>query len=49
MKSFLQLLPLILLIVVAVYFVMRGSRTEDDPDKNKSNIGGGPGDGGGVD
>lgn len=39
----LQLLPLILLIAVAVYFVTRGSRTKDDPDSNKPDVGGGSG------
>lgn len=44
MKPFLQLLPLILLIVVAVYFIRRGSGTRPDPDSNKEGIGGGSGD-----
>lgn len=43
METFLQLLPLLLLIAVAVFFVRRGSSTKPDPDRNKSDIGGGPG------
>ncbi|MGA9433869.1 MAG: hypothetical protein WBV62_06510 [Roseobacter sp.] len=39
----LQLLPLVLLIVVAVYLVTRGSRTKPDADSNKPDIGGGSG------
>ncbi|MGD9295145.1 MAG: hypothetical protein PVI41_09720 [Roseobacter sp.] len=48
MENFLKLLPLLMIVAVAVYFVRRGSSTKADPDSNKSDIGGGPGDGGGT-
>ncbi len=48
MDNFLKLLPLLMLVAVAVFLVRRGSSTRADPDSNKSDIGGGPGDGGGV-
>ena len=49
MDTFVQLLPLLLLVVLAVFFIRRGSGTRSDPDSNRSDIGGGPGDGGGAD
>lgn len=49
MEPVLQLLPLILLIALVVYFVLRGSRTKPDADSNKPDIGGGSGNGFGTD
>ncbi len=43
MENALKLLPLVLLIAVAVFFVTRGARTKPDADSNKSDIGGGTG------
>ena len=49
MNPLIQLLPLLVLVALAVYFVRRGSTNKPDPDKNKSDIGGGSSDGGGID
>lgn len=43
MENFLKLLPLLLIIAVAVFFIRRRTSTKADPDSNKSDIGGGPG------
>ncbi len=43
MENLIALLPLVLLLLAVVWMVLRGSKTRPDPERNRSDIGGGPG------